>query len=501
MASSAEVICALLAIVVGFVVIRKKTDPLHHIPAIGPTAPLLSYLGAIRFLNNAREVLQEGYDKYKIFKVSMFDRWIVVVSGAKMNEELRKVPDEQMSFMEAIDLMIQSKYTIAPDILVHPIHITVIKEQLTKNLAPLFPDVAEEVRLAFQELIPAKDDEWVSVPGYDTIAAVIARASNRVFVGVPLCRNAEYLKLATTFTAEVMKGCTVLAFFPDFLKPLIGPFLPWSRRAIRRMHPLLRPVIEERLRQREENGDDWSDKPNDLLMWIIDEARRVGLNEPIDLWVQGVLVSNFTAIHTSTITFTHALFHLAANPEYIKPLREEVEEVIRQENGWTKVSMNKMWKLDSFLKESSRVNGVSGIAVTRIALTDVTLSDGTLLPMGTVVTAAAASTHLDEENYDKPDIFDPFRFSNMRAEESEKNRHHYVSTSAEYIGFGHGRHACPGRFFAVNELKIMLATIILYYDVKFADGGKRPDNTWMATTILPNQTAKVMFRKRQDLVV
>lgn len=58
-------------------------------------------------------------------------------------------------------------------------------------------------------------------------------------------------------------------------------------------------------------------------------------------------------------TFTHALYHLAANPEYIQSLREEIEEVIRTD-GWTKVSMGSMWKLDSFLKESHRVNGISG---------------------------------------------------------------------------------------------------------------------------------------------
>ena len=56
-------------------------------------------------------------------------------------------------------------------------------------------------------------------------------------------------------------------------------------------------------------------------------------------------------------SFTHALFHLAAEPHYAEPLREEVERVIK-EDGWTKVAMTKMWKLDSFLKESQRINGI-----------------------------------------------------------------------------------------------------------------------------------------------
>lgn len=57
-------------------------------------------------------------------------------------------------------------------------------------------------------------------------------------------------------------------------------------------------------------------------------------------------------------SFTHALFSLAAEPEkYVPAMREEVERVIK-EDGWTKVAMTKMRKLDSFLKETQRFNGI-----------------------------------------------------------------------------------------------------------------------------------------------
>ena len=58
-------------------------------------------------------------------------------------------------------------------------------------------------------------------------------------------------------------------------------------------------------------------------------------------------------------SFTHALYHLAANPEFADILSEEVEEVVRTE-GWTKVAMGKMRKLDSFMRESQRFNGIAG---------------------------------------------------------------------------------------------------------------------------------------------
>ena len=57
-------------------------------------------------------------------------------------------------------------------------------------------------------------------------------------------------------------------------------------------------------------------------------------------------------------SFTHALYHLAANPELLAPLRAEVEAILGSE-GWTKAAMGKMHKLDSFMRESQRFNGIN----------------------------------------------------------------------------------------------------------------------------------------------
>jgi hypothetical protein len=58
-------------------------------------------------------------------------------------------------------------------------------------------------------------------------------------------------------------------------------------------------------------------------------------------------------------TFTHCLFTLAAHPEWTQPLREEIERVVAEE-GMTKSAIQKMFKLDSFLREDSRMSGMAG---------------------------------------------------------------------------------------------------------------------------------------------
>lgn len=97
----------------------------------------------------------------------------------------------------------------------------------------------------------------------------------------------------------------------------------------------------------------------------------------MDTVIRSILLTNFAAIHTSsnvgiteyrksTVTysplfsqsFTQALYTLAAHPECVGPLREEVDKVIREE-GWTKIALQKLRKLDSFMRENQRVNGIT----------------------------------------------------------------------------------------------------------------------------------------------
>ena len=54
----------------------------------------------------------------------------------------------------------------------------------------------------------------------------------------------------------------------------------------------------------------------------------------------------------------------------------------------------------------------------------------------------------------------------------------------------------PGRFFVANELKAMLAHVVVTYDVKFEDGLAAPPKLCIGSLLAPGK-AKVMFRKRQ----
>jgi hypothetical protein len=52
------------------------------------------------------------------------------------------------------------------------------------------------------------------------------------------------------------------------------------------------------------------------------------------------------------------VYNIAAYPEYVVPLREEVENLLSI-SGWDTVTLSKMTKLDSFLKETLRIHVIA----------------------------------------------------------------------------------------------------------------------------------------------
>ena len=68
-----------------------------------------------------------------------------------------------------------------------------------------------------------------------------------------------------------------------------------------------------------------------------------------------------------------------------------------------------------------------------------TFSNGITLPAGTYVSAAGGLIATDEESFEHPGVFDPFRFSRRRAAEGDGAR--WVATSTRYLMFGDGKQA------------------------------------------------------------
>ncbi|KIM39577.1 hypothetical protein M413DRAFT_447055 [Hebeloma cylindrosporum] len=469
---------------------KGQSRKLAHIPTTESALPLFSYLGALKYFWDARNLINAGLQKWPktVIKIPDLLQWIVVATEPELIEEIRKAPENVLSFVDALEESIQIEYTLGGHVKTNPYHIPIIRAQLTRALPQLVPEVHEEVVDAFNDFIPPTSD-WTSFRALETFMNIVCRASNRIFVGRPLCRDPDFVALNVQFTVDVVQTGALLRLLPSFLRPLVSKLISNVPKRIQRGIKLLAPLLAARRKQREDNDE----KPVDLLSWLMDEAKD---EETTDWYLTSrILTVNFAAIHTSSMTFTQAFYYLAAFPEYMKPLREEVEEVIRRE-GWTKEGTDQMYKIDSFIKESQRLHPLGVLPMQRVAVNDYTFSDGTTVPSGTTIAIALDNVHLNEKYYPNALTFDPWRFVKLKEQDATGKRFDIVTTGLDSLAFGYGRHACPGRYFAACELKLMFAHAVMNYDVKLEDEGVRPKDMWVASSCVPNPKAKVMFRKR-----
>lgn len=183
----------------------------------------------------------------------------------------------------------------------------------------------------------------------DKFKRIIAQASSRMMGGTTLSRHEEWVDMSINFTTDCFISAQKLKRFPAFLRPIAQYFIPEMSK-VRAHGAVARRVIIPMLAERERQKP----KPVDLMQMLSDGAQ--GSDKSPEFLAYTALAVGFAAIHTSASVPTHLLYDLCAMPEYVQPLREEIQAALAGEDSFTKQAFLKMPKLDSFMKESQRFN-------------------------------------------------------------------------------------------------------------------------------------------------
>lgn len=297
-------------------------------------------------------------------------------------------------------------------------------------------------------------------------------------------------------------SATFIRHLPDLLKP----FLAWIFLLPNRWHAYkcckhLIPLIKERVSQVNRATAGQLEKealPLDFATWNVEEALKSSDTRehvPKKLAMR-LMILNFAAIHTSTFGATQILFDIFSSPDaaaIVAQLRKEITAILSEGDGqWSKATLAKLVKTDSAIRESLRISTFLTHSLDRMvtAPKGVEMPDGTHLAYGTRVATSASAIHHDDSFFENATTYDAFRFCR-----DDKDAASIVTTSETYLAFGHGRHACPGRFFAAVELKMLLAYILTYYDIKPL--ASRPPNFVFGGTTLPPMQATIQVRRRK----
>jgi hypothetical protein len=215
--------------------------------------------------------------------------------------ELRKLPDDVLSFPEAINQSLEVKYTrLITD---EPMIPHSVKADLTPALVRLNPTICAEVDEALQEEMPPCED-WTGIHIYMKLVNIVAKVSGRVFVGPELCHDQNYLDAGINYTMELMNAHRAIKNMRPWLRPFLAPRLPevqLLRQREKQATEFFRPVVQARL-EAQKNPD--YQRPDDMLQWLLNRSEDYKINSTARL-AKLQLGITFAAIHTTSVTATN----------------------------------------------------------------------------------------------------------------------------------------------------------------------------------------------------
>lgn len=369
-----------------------------------------------------------------------------------------------------------------------------IKTRLTPSLGLVISDMVDETAAALPDIFTnVNQSDFVSRVIRDDIEHLVARLTSRVFLGESLCRNERWLEISKSYTIDaVVLSNSLRTVFPLF-QPIAYWFFPEAtrlRQAIRDAHALIDPEVERRKAIVEEAHANGEKPPRvaDTLGWMYELSK----NRHHTNYVAGQLTLAFASINNTVEVLSAALMDVCEYPDAADKLRQEIIEVIGKQ-GWTKASLFDLKLMDSFLREGQRVHPGVSISMQRGVEKETVLSDGTVLPKDSRIMVAGECV----EPGTKIPPFDAERFVKLRDEGDGEKGYQFVTPGPEYMSFGYGRHACPGRFLASNELKVALCHLLMKYEWRFVPGEERRPPLTMEATNMLQRDVQVQIKKRE----
>ncbi|KAI6343441.1 hypothetical protein MCOR25_011143 [Pyricularia grisea] len=340
-----------------------------------------------------------------------------------------------------------------------------------------------------------KNLDWTALQPYMLFANTIARVTSMVLAGPELSANPEWTTIMVTFTLTLVQTAhEVRAKYPTCLRRLVPWIHPGAKNLYKirkRCAELLAPSYESRRIRTAADEKSFVDG----IQWLINKEpnRRKDLMELSD----EQLFLSMASIHSTSASALSTLYDLLDRPEYMDIILQEIR-MVRTEgtsSEWTKHDLDRLVKLDSFMKESQRYHPVGQVTVQRTNSQDYTFADGFKVPANTQCCFLNYELNHDPDVYPDPEKFDAERFLRMR-KKVDPQKYHFAYVSEDSINFGAGAHSCPGRHFAANEIKLMLCELLLGYELKWPHGKSRPPTMFHDFSSNPDPAFDILIRKR-----
>ncbi|KAL4747960.1 hypothetical protein BDW72DRAFT_215119 [Aspergillus terricola var. indicus] len=472
-----------------------------------------------RFIGvNPISFIQEGYEKYSKnqlpFVMPSVTEGDEVVLPKEHSNLVLFAKESEYSFKAHISDFFQLKYTSWPLAFAekYDFFVKLVSKDLTETLKSdaIAEALANEARACLSDIWGEDEDNWVEVPLYSTMEKSAARLINVLAIGPGNSHDTSLLNAMTNCSNAIVFGANVVKAFPSFLHCIVGPIVGlvnrWQEHVF---HTRMKPLIEARIKAQREAVDKAALQENLKVQGsLLDMLINAGLRSkwPVEvetMWLAyRIFMINFPGVHTSGISATSALLDILSCPSeegLIDMLQAEIQKIAAGSCGkWTAAELEQASLLDSAIKESLRFNGINALSPTRmvVAPEGTTLPNGLFLPYGTKIGIPQYAVHRDSDLYPNPDQYNPYRFYTPGASPAELRESSMTNTSESYVVFGHGRRQCPGRWIFSHVFKLLIAEMLLKYEIK--PFPTRPKIHRWGRFQLPPLTTKLTVRRRKD---
>lgn len=284
----------------------------------------------------------------------------------------------------------------------------------------------------------------------------------------------------------------------------------WTHRVLARLLPsywpgqrtLLGPKVQELLDKNDPGT--WvphDDKPDDLnvLAWLVGLAK--GRERNADTLGHVLVLVALAMVHTTLLRMVNVLYDVTdAGPQLRQELLDEMAAVARR--GWHDNQHGNPYdaldKLDSVLRESQRLSPPTTMGMKRWFKQAHTLSDGTRVPAGTYACMPVYAVENDPAVVAQPERFDGLRaYRAAREAPGREADFRFSSPAPNFLNFGYGKTACPGRFVAGVVVKMVVVKALGDYEFQFLPGAPRPSNILAHEFLFTWPWTRMLVRKRQ----
>ncbi|KAF9956802.1 hypothetical protein BGZ72_002442 [Mortierella alpina] len=466
---------------------EKKSIPSATIRTGDPTHDAEYQEDPDRFLSQC----QRRYGP--VFNCSILNQRLTVVSGPIVREVFM---NENFSFMDAIDDItgLRAFTTSVIKSNKHPdsrvVH-EIVRDLVTPNLPLFTPLIVERLRSTLESQLGHCQDRLVENP-QPIFADMIAGVMATVFMGSEIAKNRtvldSFIYCTYDFGRAIGPESREWTWGKLYSRIKYGMFNPLQKH-VQVLVQAATPVVLERRRQEAEatkQGIAYK-APVDILQMLLDNFDKYGLVDLEDICGH-LLLLVLASVHTSSDFSTYLSYYLAAFPEHMETLRQEQMEVLdqiskereqqrqrelelgtvrsfkdfegteldpRKDREFSTAALKRLTRMDSFIREMMRFR-CERLSLEHKARQDVVLSNGMVIPKGSKAIINMASVHQNAEvQGEDPTEFKPWRFMG-KAKTATK-------VSSDFLPFGIGRHSCPGRFLAIQELKTVGALMVSQY--------------------------------------